>query len=243
MRKLYEKKEILFAVLWIVAYCVILGTIKGNFGVESIYMLLALAAFTAGITAFVKVNHLEEKYGLAGWPKDMKRYMFFVPMWILATGNIWDGFSPSHRGFSLVCAVISMLLVGFVEEMIFRGFLFRAMLSKDKTIVAIPVSAVTFGIGHIVNLFTGQASFETVMQIIFAISWGFILTMVCFRSGSIIPCIIAHSLVDALSLFGADNEIVDWIYVFTTIIVAIFYCIYLGRLHSSKSEEDVFAGK
>ena len=54
MRKLYEKKEILFAVLWIVAYCVILGTIKGNFGVESIYMLLALAAFTAGITAFVK---------------------------------------------------------------------------------------------------------------------------------------------------------------------------------------------
>ena len=26
MRKLYEKKEILFAVLWIVAYCVILGT-------------------------------------------------------------------------------------------------------------------------------------------------------------------------------------------------------------------------
>ena len=185
MRKLYEKKEILFAVLWIVAYCVILGTIKGNFGVESIYMLLALAAFTAGITAFVKVNHLEEKYGLAGWPKDMKRYLFFVPMWILATGNIWDGFSPSYRGFSLVCAVISMLLVGFVEEMIFRGFLFRAMLSKDKTIVAIPVSAVTFGIGHIVNLFTGQASFETVMQIIFAISWGFILTMVCFRSGSI----------------------------------------------------------
>ena len=243
MRKLYEKKEILFAVLWIVAYCVILGTIKGNFGVESIYMLLALAAFTAGITAFVKVNHLEEKYGLAGWPKDMKRYLFFVPMWILATGNIWDGFSPSYRGFSLVCAVISMLLVGFVEEMIFRGFLFRAMLSKDKTIVAIPVSAVTFGIGHIVNLFTGQAGFETVMQIIFAISWGFILTMVCFRSGSIIPCIIAHSMIDALSLFGADNEMVDWIYVITTIIVAILYCIYLGRLHSSKSEEDVFAGK
>ncbi len=243
MRKLYEKKEILFAVLWIVAYCVILGTIKGNFGVESIYMLLALAAFTAGITAFVKVNHLEEKYGLAGWPKDMKRYLFFVPMWILATGNIWDGFSPSYRGFSLVCAVISMLLVGFVEEMIFRGFLFRAMLSKDKTIVAIPVSAVTFGIGHIVNLFTGQAGFETVMQIIFAISWGFILTMVCFRSGSIIPCIIAHSMIDALSLFGADNEMVDWIYVITTIIVAILYCIYLGRLHSSKAEEDVLVGK
>ena len=66
MRKLYEKKEILFAVLWIVAYCVVLGTIRGNFGDESIAMLIALLFFTAGITAFVKRNHLEEKYGLAG---------------------------------------------------------------------------------------------------------------------------------------------------------------------------------
>lgn len=98
MRKLYEKKEILFAVLWIVAYCVILGTIRGNFGDESIYMLLALLVFTAGIIAFVKANHLEGKYGLAGWPKDMKKYLFFIPMWILATGNIWDGFAPSYHG-------------------------------------------------------------------------------------------------------------------------------------------------
>ncbi|MCR5094486.1 MAG: CPBP family intramembrane metalloprotease [Lachnospiraceae bacterium] len=235
MFKLYEKKEILFAVLWIVAYCVILGTIRGNFGDDSIYMLLALIVFTAGIAAFVKVNHLEQKYGLAGWPKDMKRYLSFLPVWILATGNIWDGFAPSYQGASLVYAVLSMILVGFVEEMLFRGFLFRAMLGKDKTIVAIIVSAVTFGIGHIVNLFAGQASFETVMQIIFAVSWGFILTMVCYKSGSIIPCIIAHSMIDALSLFGADNELADWIYIGVTIVTAIVYCFYLSRLRSSGS--------
>ena len=234
MRRLYEKKEILFAVLWIVAYCVILGTIRGNFGDESIYMLLALIAFTAGIATFVKTNHLEEKYGLAGWPKDMKRYLFFIPMWLLATGNIWGGFAPSYQGISLVYALLSMILVGFVEEMIFRGFLFRAMLSTDKAAQAIIVSAVTFGIGHIVNLFTGQACFETVMQIIFAISWGFILTMVCYKSGSIIPCIAAHSMIDVLSLLGADNELVDWIYMGMTIVVAIVYCIHLSRLHSAE---------
>ena len=60
-------------------------------------------------------------------------------------------------------AVFSMILVGFVEEMIFRGFLFRALLGEDKPVVAIIVSAVTFGIGHIVNLFTGQTSLETIM--------------------------------------------------------------------------------
>ncbi len=241
MRKLYEKKEILFAVLWIVAYCIILGTIRGNFGGESIYMLIALLVFTVGIIAFVKANHLEEKYGLAGWPKDMKKYLFFIPMWILATGNTWDGFDPSYRGASLVCATLSMTLVGFVEEIIFRGFLFRAMLSKGKKPVAIIVSAVTFGIGHIVNLSTGQASFETVMQIVFAISWGFILTMVCYKSGSLIPCIIAHSMIDVLSLFGADNETVDWIYIGVTIVTAIVYCIYLSRLQSSESHKESLA--
>ncbi len=230
MRRLYEKKEILFAVLWIVAYCVIIGTIKGNFGVDSIYMLSGLLVFAAGITAFVKVNHLEEKYGLAGWPKNMKKYLFFLPVWILATGNIWDGFAPSYQGVSLAFAVLSMILVGYVEEMIFRGFLFKAMLSKDKAIVAIVVSAITFGVGHIVNLFIGQASFETLVQIVFAVSWGFILTMVCYRSGSIFPCIIAHSAIDALSVFGADNALIDWIYIGATIVVAIVYCIYLGRL-------------
>ena len=236
MRKLYEKKEIVFAILWIVVYCVVFGTIRGNFGDESIYTLLALAAFTAGITAFMKGNHLEEKYGLARWPKDMKRYLFFIPMWILATGNIWDGFSPSCQGASLAIAVISMILVGFVEEMIFRGFLFRAMLSNNKTVVAIIVSAVTFGIGHIVNLFTGQAGFATVMQIIFAISWGFILTMVCYKSGSMIPCIIAHSMIDVLSLLGADHELADWIYIGLTIAVAIVYCAYLAKIKSGEPE-------
>ena len=54
------------------------------------------------------------------------------------------------------------------------------------------------------------------------------------KGGSIIPCIIAHSMIDVLSLFGADNEIVDWIYIGTTIVVAIVYCTYLGKMKNEK---------
>lgn len=237
MRKLYEKKEVLFAVLWIVVYCVVMAPIKGQFGYGSIWWLLAMIVFAAGITAFVRSNHLEEKYGLTGFPKDMKKYLFFIPMFVLATGNLWDGFSLSYKGAELIIATISMILVGFVEEMIFRGFLLKAMLGNGKTVPAIIVSAVTFGIGHIVNLFAGQASFETVMQIIFAISWGFILTMTFYRSGSLIPCIIAHAMIDAFSLYGADNELADWIYIGATIVVAIIYCTWLGKMRNEKLED------
>ena len=233
MRKLYEKKEVLFAVLWIIAYCAIMSVLKGEFGYESVWMLLALVAFTAGITAFVVVNHLEEKYGLKGLPKNIKRYLFFIPMFILATGNLWDGFALSYQGTKLLIATISMILVGFVEEMIFRGFLFKAMLGNGKTVPAIVVSALTFGVGHIVNLFSGQASFETVMQVVFAISWGFILTMVFYKSGNLIPCIIVHALIDVFSLYGRDNELMDWIYIGATIVVSVLYCIYLGKLKTT----------
>ncbi len=236
MRKFYEKNEVLFAVIWILAYCFIMAPIKGGPGYSSIRMLLALLAFTAGITAFVKANHLEEKYGLTGWPKDMKRYQFFIPMWILAAGNLWDGIAPSYHGVQLLTAVLSMALVGYVEEMIFRGFLFKGMLSEEKPAAAVIVSSLTFGMGHIINLFTGQAGFETVFQIIFAVSWGFIFTMVFWKSGSLIPCIIAHAMIDVFSLLGADNLLVDQICIGLTVVTAVIWCIYLGRLKRAEKE-------
>ena len=119
-------------------------------------------------------------------------------------------------------------------EHLFRGFLFRAMLSKNNPIVAVIVTAVTFGIGHIVNLFTGQTSAETVMQIVFAVSWGFILTMVCYKSGSLVPSILAHALIDAFSMFAADQEKAAWVYIGATIVIGVLYCIYLSRLQPPK---------
>ena len=80
------------------------------------------------------------------------------------------------------------------------------------------------------------------MQILFAVSLGFLFTMVCYRSGSIIPCIIAHSVIDVLSRFAADNELADWIYVGTTIVVSIVYCIYLSRLDPANEEGRALSG-
>lgn len=236
MRKIYEEKEVLFAVLWIVVYCLVLTPLKGNFGLDSAAMLAALIIFTAGICLFVGRNHLGKKYGLSEWPKDMRKYFFFIPIWILATGNLWAGFALSYQGVSLVIAVLSMVLIGFVEEMIFRGFLFKAMLANGNKAAAIIVSSVTFGIGHLVNLFAGQASFDTLMQVIFAVSWGFILTMVFYKSKSLIPCIIAHAMIDVFSVFGAENRLVDQIYILATVIVSIVYCIYLSRLKEAAAE-------
>lgn len=239
MRKLYEKNELLFAILWIVAYVVVCGTVRGNFGNDSPIMTAALAVLTAVILVFVNVNKLGERYGLCKWQGRAAEYWFFIPLIILMTGNLWGGFGMAYSGASQVFAVISMALIGFVEEMIFRGFLFRVLLKKDPAPVAITISAVTFGIGHIVNLFTGHGNLETVIQIFYAIAWGFIFTFVFYKSGSLIMCIITHSLIDVFSEFSAagDNKTIGYIYIGATILGAVIYCLYLGRRPAALKRE------
>ncbi len=239
MKKLYEKNELLFAILWIVAYVVIAGTVRGNFGDESVIMTAVLAVFAVGIFAFVKLSHLEERYGLCKWKGKAADYWFFIPPLILMTGNLWRGIGMEYSGAAQIFAVVSMLLTGFIEEMIFRGFLFRFLLKKDPAPVAITISAVTFGIGHIVNLFTGQTSLETVIQVFYAIAWGFIFTVVFYKSGSLLICIIAHSLNNALSKFNAESEDMTLVYIYmgASIVTAIIYCAYLSRKPAALKNE------
>lgn len=229
MKKLYEKNELWFALLWIIVYCAVSIPIRGSLGDESIEMLVSLAVIAAGIFVFVKKYHLEEKYGLVKWQGKAGDYLFFIPMLILMTGNLWGGFAMSYSGMAQLFAVLSMLLIGFIEEMIFRGFLFRVLLKKDPVPVAIAISAVTFGIGHIVNLFAGQATAETVIQVFYAIAWGFIFTYVFYKSGSLWICIMVHGLVDAFSKFAAFRGNIEFVYVVTAIFTAILYCAYLSR--------------
>lgn len=229
MKRLYEKNELTFAILWIIVYCAVSVPIRGASGDESAAMLIGLAVIAAGILAFVKAFHLEEKYGLVKWRGHAGDYLFFLPMLVLMTGNLWGGVGMAYSGTAQVFAVLSMLLVGFIEEMTFRGFLFRALLKKDPPPVAITISAVTFGIGHIVNLLAGQGGLESLIQVFFAIAWGFLFTFVFYQSGSLWVCIIVHGLVDVFAKFAASERNSGYVYVAATILVSIAYCAYLSR--------------
>ena len=58
MKKLYEKNELLFAILWIVVYCAASIPIRGSLGDESLAMVIELAVIAAGILVFVKKFNL-----------------------------------------------------------------------------------------------------------------------------------------------------------------------------------------
>ena len=245
MMKLYKKSEILFAILWILLYTVPMGNLR-NLGDDSPYMMIGLIVISALMFLFVWKNGLLEKYGLSAWAKNSGRMLWFFPLWIIASLNLWGGVAPKYPLPGLIFAAVSMALVGFAEELIFRGFLFKAMLKDGNVKAAVIVSSVTFGLGHIMNLLTGHEFVETLVQVVFAVAFGFIVTMVFYKSGSLLPCILTHSLTDVFSLFaaGESSSAQNWAAHAVIFVLAVVYCVYLSKrvetppIHQSAGLQD-----
>ncbi len=230
MRKFCEKNELLTAILWIVLYVVTTGNLR-SLGDDSPYMMLGLLVICGLLLLFVVKMGLREKCGLTAWAKNSRALLWLIPLWVVTSGNLWAGVSAKYPMPGLLFAVVSMGLVGFAEELIFRGFLFRVMLGNGKPAAAVIVSSVTFGMGHIVNLLTGHALGETLLQVVFAVAVGFMFTMVFWKGGSLLPCILSHSLIDIFSLFARENssDAFNWIAHGVIIALAAGYGLYLMR--------------
>ena len=208
MKKLYEKNELTFALVWIAGYCVLqslANPLNKAIGIEyaasaGFCLLQAIALFT-----FIRKNNLQKRYGLCKSPVPAWRFLCYVPLVILATGNLWNGAAVNYSAAETVCRIVCMLCVGFLEEVIFRGLLFTAI-AKDNIKSAILISSVTFGIGHIINLVNGSGMnlVNNLCQIVFAIAIGFLLVTIFYRGGSLLPCIFTHSAINTLGTFAND---------------------------------------
>ena len=211
MKKQYKKNELRFAIIWIVVYCVLqslANPLNKMIGIE----YAASAAFcvlqTVVLFAFIRKNNLQKRYGLCKSPVPASRFLYYVPLLLLASGNLWNGVAVNYSAAETVCRVVCMLCVGFLEEVIFRGLLFKAI-ANDNIKSAVIISSVTFGIGHIINLFNGSGMnlVDNLCQIVFAIAVGFLLVTIFYRGGSLLPCIIVHSAINALSTFANDMNL------------------------------------
>ncbi len=238
MKKLYEKSEITFAIIWIVAYVVLLSIADGisdSMGIQKVITAPLCLAIVAVLLVWISYSGLREKYGLVSVKLSGKEYLWFIPLIVLSSTNLWRGVALNMSVAESVLAVVSMLCVGFIEEIIFRGFLFRAM-SKDGVKSAVIVSSLTFGIGHIVNLLNGAELVPTLLQICYAVALGFLFTIIFYRSGSLIPCIASHSAINSLSVFGGESSMTFSITVsLIMIVVSLLYAVWIIRKTSPKA--------
>ena len=236
MKKLYEKNEQTFAIVWIVFYCVLqslANPLNRKIGIEYSASAIFCIVQTMILFTFIRKNNLLKRYGLCKSPVPARRFLYYVPLFILATGNLWNGAAVNYPLLETICHIACMLCVGFLEEVIFRGFLFVSI-AKDNVKSAIIISSVTFGIGHLINLFNGSGMdlVSNLCQICFAIAIGFLLVTIFYRGGSLFPCIIVHSAINTFSIFANKTDLTiekHLIHIFVLILITVAYNLILTR--------------
>ena len=243
MKKVYEKSELWFALAWIIAYCVLASVgdnLSSNIGVLKAVTLPILIALSIILYLFIKKNGLGEKYGLCKPQGSASKMLYYIPLIILLTANFWFGFKLNASPLETVLYVLSMLCVGFLEEMIFRGFLFQAM-AKNGVKSAIVVSSVTFGIGHIINLINGSGAelLPNLLQVVYAVAVGFAFVMIYYKTKSLLSCIITHSIFNGLSAFSNEAVMTPQRQIFSGILIAIIaggYALYIALVVKEKND-------
>lgn len=226
MIKFFKEHELISSIIYIVLYLVINSVVLQTFGSFSHQSAIITTAFS--LTLLFQVILKGGKYYGFNGVKNAKDYLYFFPLILIASVNLWGGIKIDHNFSQTAFFIISMVNVAFAEELIFRGFLFKAM-QKDNLKSAIIVSAVTFGIGHVINLFNGADIIPTLLQICYATAIGFLFVIIFYKSNSLIPCIITHALVNSLSVFNAQTPLLTYISSAILIIVPVLYTLYLCK--------------
>jgi len=97
------------------------------------------------------------------------------------------------------------------------------------------VSSVTFGIGHILNLINGSGAelLPNLLQVVYATAAGFMFVMIYLRSGSLLVCIAAHGIFNALSVFADETGAATGMRIWTALLLTGItgaYAVYLAAV-------------
>lgn len=207
MKKLFDKDEVWFAVVWIIVYVLIFGnadSLSDSLGIPMLLTVPVGLALSLVLYFFIRKNRLQEYFGLCRVSLRAEDILYILPLIAISSVNFWGGVRLDAEPLSALLHIVSMCFVAFLEEVIFRGLLFKGMCRTNVT-AAIIVSSLTFGAGHIINLAFGAPFFDTLLQLIYAAAVGFCYTAVFYTTGSILPCILSHAFVNATSVFAAET--------------------------------------
>ena len=117
IKKLYEKSEIWFTVVWIIAYIVLASigdNISADIGIIKIVTLPILIILSVILFIFIKKNGLFEKYGLCKSKISASKMLFYIPLIVLMTINLWRGVAMNVSPLESLLRVLSIAFPAFL---------------------------------------------------------------------------------------------------------------------------------
>ncbi len=137
--------------------------------------------------------------------RDRKAYGYFIPLLVIEIMPYFFGFKAELSLSLVLVYFLFALVVGFTEELYFRGLILDVLKPKKLSIIIV-VSSLLFSLSHIVNLLAGQDLLLTLMQVVFALLFAIVTALIALASQSFLIPAIWHAIHNFTALITADNE-------------------------------------
>lgn len=134
---------------------------------------------------------------------DRKQLLWFLPaiivliaLWVVFLSGLARVSLSAAQWQSFALVGFTTLLVGFGEEIMYRGIVLHAFLTTNRVRWAMLVSAIAFSLLHAVNLFGGVPLLGVPIQLLNTFQFGFFFAPLMLKLNNILPLIIFHWLWD-----------------------------------------------
>jgi len=202
------RRAVLAAVGYIAIMAVGMFTTGHVFGITygdpAMVQVLVFFEAVMSIYAVVVARRIFGAWDCGFGPVDWGGVLWLVPNFALMAVLFGVALRGGAVGFSglVVLVIVTMILVGFSEELMFRGIVLRGGLRAMGTGKAILVSAVMFSLLHSVNVLAFLPVGDMLLQL--ALTFVFGLAMACYglRANSLVPLIVFHALWDMVQFLG-----------------------------------------
>lgn len=238
MKRFFQKKRILHAVVWILVYIYLVNlgdSLNQKYQIDYVTPIL-LFHFGIFLMIYSKLDHtLIDKQKNKEPNKQPYSILLYIPLVILAFIQFTTGLDEALSSSEVTFIILMMVGVGFIEEVLFRGFLLTSIKEKSNQKRAILISGLTFGLGHIVNLFRGYDYVQLISQIVLAIVIGIALAMLFVYTKSLLPGILFHITFNISGSLSTQNNTQEMALLFIMLFIAILYVYFLFLLLKPKS--------
>ena len=167
---------------------------------ELVATLITVVAFVALALLFVKKDNY---FKVRCKNKSCITYIITFTL-ILGIINLFP-FNISIT-ITTLSVIVKMLFVGLMEELIFRGCVYKICQEKWGDRKAIVFSSILFGVIHIINILNDDI-IMIVLQMVYATSIGVVFAILIYKKQGIILSVLAHAIINITANLGATEII------------------------------------
>ncbi|UIE37189.1 CPBP family intramembrane glutamic endopeptidase [Leptodesmis sichuanensis] len=142
---------------------------------------------------------------------DRKQLLWFLPLivvlialWVVFLSGLVPTSLSAAQWQSFALVGFTILLVGFGEEIMYRGIVLHAFLTTGRVRWAMFVSAIAFSLLHAVNFLGGYPLQAVPIQLLNTFQFGFFFAPLMLKLNNILPLIIFHWLWDFVQIMAGS---------------------------------------